>query len=190
MSIATRIKEKTSVCPKCVDWLCILQNWQVFKKMLDVKCYWRRYKIGVKSCCCEFDQQGSLFSVFPSETQWLHWMCGAAASSKKSSAGHLLFFSPEVFFCFFFHHHSLRKKPNERPAYTELMVSITLFTLCFTFHVAWFVGNHKKKMLSLRCSNIPFSPCMIPKRRTWPVSSRSSWMIDELPSGSALEPPE
>lgn len=35
------------------------------------------------------------------------------------------------------------------------------------------------------CRNIHFSPCMTPKRQTWPVSSRSSWMTDVVTPGSA-----
>lgn len=37
--------------------------------------------------------------------------------------------------------------------------------------------------------NTHFSRCMTPKRQTWPVLSRSSWMTDKPPPGSTPPPP-
>ncbi len=150
----------------------------------------------------------------------------------------LLFSLLHLSLCFY----SLRKKPNERPAYTELMVCsfciyfllqkkhqqilvcimhITLHCIpAVMFSVLWFlflstrgqaypinpprvwcvyfiIKQHRRHFDNsliqehisnnvfsfFWCSNIRFSPCMTPKRQTWPVLSRSSWMTDGLPPG-------
>lgn len=49
----------------------------------------------------------------------------------------------------------------------------------FPFDLFWF---KRVCSVSLCRSYIRFSPCTTPKRQTWPVSSRSSWMTDEPPS--------